>query len=136
MFPIEMIRAPTLVIHGTDDRLVPYRHALFIAEKVPVAELEAIAARKPNLHLHFIETRRQGRLTATRICTEIGDAKTDIAVSFCGPAEMRRSLLRQFKDAGLRPSRFQYEEFEIRSGLGLRRLLASLMRTRWPGIME
>jgi pimeloyl-ACP methyl ester carboxylesterase len=42
VFPVETIRVPTLVIHGTADKLVPYTHGLFIAEKVPSAELYAI----------------------------------------------------------------------------------------------
>ncbi len=42
LYPVEEIRAPTLVIHGTADELVPYEHALFIARAVPGAELHAI----------------------------------------------------------------------------------------------
>lgn len=42
IYPVETIRVPTLVIHGTADKLVPYSHALFLAENVPGAELEAI----------------------------------------------------------------------------------------------
>jgi ELWxxDGT repeat protein len=42
LFPVEAIRVPTLVVHGTDDNLVPYSHGLFITETVPGAELYAI----------------------------------------------------------------------------------------------
>ena len=42
VFPVETIRVPTLVIHGTDDKIVPYAHGLFLAERVPGAELYAI----------------------------------------------------------------------------------------------
>jgi pimeloyl-ACP methyl ester carboxylesterase len=41
-FPVEALQVPTLVIHGTADELVPYPHALFIAERAPGAELCAI----------------------------------------------------------------------------------------------
>lgn len=39
VLPVERIRAPTLVVHGTDDELVPFYHALFVAGGVPGAEL-------------------------------------------------------------------------------------------------
>lgn len=42
LFPVETIRVPTLVIHGTEDHLVPYAHGLFVAEGVPGSELHAI----------------------------------------------------------------------------------------------
>ncbi len=42
LLPVENLRVPTLVIHGTAEKLVPYTHAPFIAEKVPGAELYAI----------------------------------------------------------------------------------------------
>ena len=42
LFPVHTIRVPTLVIHGTADKLVPYSHALFVAEEVPGAELYPI----------------------------------------------------------------------------------------------
>lgn len=42
VFPVEAMRVPTLVIHGTDDKLVPFTHGLFMARTVPGAELYAI----------------------------------------------------------------------------------------------
>lgn len=33
------ISAPTLVVHGTDDLLLPYRHGLTLAEEIPGAQL-------------------------------------------------------------------------------------------------
>jgi pimeloyl-ACP methyl ester carboxylesterase len=44
VFPVETIQAPTLVIHGTDDVLVPYSHAQFIMEGVEGAQLDAISS--------------------------------------------------------------------------------------------
>jgi predicted ferric reductase len=91
-------------------------------------ELEGIAAAKPNLHLHFIETAQDGRLTAKRVRDVVGGHQSRIAVSFCGPAEMRRSLERQLKNTGFNMRSLQYEEFEIRSGIGFRRLVDRLFR--------
>ncbi len=42
-YPVEDIRVPTLVIHGTEDALVPFAHGRFVAENVPAAEMHAIA---------------------------------------------------------------------------------------------
>jgi pimeloyl-ACP methyl ester carboxylesterase len=42
VFPVEGMRVPTLVIHGTDDKLVPFTHGLFMARTVPGAQLCAI----------------------------------------------------------------------------------------------
>lgn len=89
-------------------------------------DLQALAAKRPNLHLHFIASQQDGRLTAKRIIDEVGGDMSKVSVSFCGPVEMRRTLQQQFKEAGLPGRRFHFEEFEIRSGLGLRRLLASI----------
>lgn len=42
-YPLEEIKAPTLVVHGTADRLVPYEaHALQSARRIPGAELLSI----------------------------------------------------------------------------------------------
>lgn len=98
-------------------------------------ELEEIARRKPNLTLHLVETQHEERLSARRIIDAIGEKPMHMRVAFCGPGDMRRALMRQFSDAGLPTRRFHFEEFEIRSGIGLRRLAAwlspiSFARTR------
>ena len=93
-------------------------------------ELEAIAHEKPNLHLHFVDTQHEARLTARRILDACGETPAHLHVAFCGPEPMRRSLMRQFSDAGLPSRRFRFEAFEIRSGLGIRRLVARLLDSR------
>jgi pimeloyl-ACP methyl ester carboxylesterase len=41
--PLEEVRVPTLVVHGTDDRTVPFaRHGALLARRIPGAELLAI----------------------------------------------------------------------------------------------
>ena len=91
-----------------------------------LAELEALAAAKPNLNLHLVQTRTDGRLTGERIAAVVGRARSRTRVAFCGPKDMRRALKSQLAAEGFSPGRFQYEEFEIRSGLGLRRLFRML----------
>ena len=50
--PIEEIAAPTLVLHGTADRIVPYENGLRIAERIPGAELVTFEG---GGHLLFLE---------------------------------------------------------------------------------
>ncbi len=40
--PLESIRVPTLVVHGTQDRAVPFVHAEYAVDRVPGAKLHAI----------------------------------------------------------------------------------------------
>ncbi len=40
--PLEKIHSPTLVMHGTDDRVVPFSHAEWVAGKVPGSEFVEI----------------------------------------------------------------------------------------------
>jgi pimeloyl-ACP methyl ester carboxylesterase len=41
-YPLEDIRAPALVVHGTVDKLVPYSHSESLAQRLPAAELLTI----------------------------------------------------------------------------------------------
>ncbi len=93
-------------------------------------DLEQLARNTSNLHLHFIETQHQERLTARRILDARGTIPSNTHVSFCGPEEMRQSLRRLFRAIGLPARHFHFEAFEIRSGIGLRRLADWLWRTR------
>lgn len=91
-----------------------------------LSELRAIAAAKPNLNLTFWDTATQGRLTADALSELAGEPLKTARVLFCGPVEMRRDLQSGLAGLGVSGRRFQYEEFEIRSGLGIRRLLSRL----------
>lgn len=85
-------------------------------------ELEQIAAAKANLHLHVIETASRRRLDAGGIAEAVGMPLASIRVAFCGPKPMHQGLQAALRKQGMPASRFAYEEFEIRSGIGLRRL--------------
>lgn len=84
-------------------------------------ELQALAGAKPNLLLTIIESRKDGRLTADRIAAAVTGPLATIRVAFCGPRRMREDLRRDLAAKGLPASRFLFEEFEIRTGIGLRR---------------
>lgn len=44
-YPLESIRVPTLIVHGTNDRIVPFaEHARVMADRIPGAELMTVEA--------------------------------------------------------------------------------------------
>lgn len=86
--------------------------------------LEAIAAGNANFTLVVIQSGIDPRLTAQHIADQVDGAIADAMVAFCGPKPMREALQQGFEALGLPRRHFHFEEFEIRSGLGLRRMLA------------
>lgn len=74
VYSVEAIRVPTLVIHGTDDKLVPYTHGLFIAQTVPGAELYAI---KGGTHAIFVTHADQ---VLSRLFAFLGEHGKDMPV--------------------------------------------------------
>jgi 3-oxoadipate enol-lactonase len=50
--PVEEIAAPTLVLHGDADRVVPYENGVELARRIPAARFETFAG---GGHLFFIE---------------------------------------------------------------------------------
>lgn len=91
-------------------------------------ELEALAAQKPNLILHFVESSRGERLSAEQIAKSITTDRHSTRLAFCGPAAMRLSLQKQLAGQGFRSGNFHYEVFEIRSGIGLAALSDWLLK--------
>ncbi len=88
-----------------------------------IAELEAIAASHENFTVHLVETAKNGRLAPSQIARVLGDDLRKAHVYFCGPAAMRNALIDGLGDLGVPKRRFHFEEFEIRTGVGLGRLL-------------
>jgi pimeloyl-ACP methyl ester carboxylesterase len=50
-YPLGQVETPTLVVHGTDDMVVPYTHGLRSARKIPGAQFISIES---GTHLDFI----------------------------------------------------------------------------------
>ncbi len=92
-----------------------------------LAEVEALASQHANLHLHLIESAVQGRLTAEGIRAAADIDLDRTKVYFCGSEPMRDQLKAGLIAAGLNRRRFIYEAFEIRSGIGIRKLLGWLL---------
>jgi predicted ferric reductase len=89
-------------------------------------ELKAIEKRLPNFTLQTHASDVQGRIkaeTITKACADLSKAK----VYFCGPKTMRKSMAVGLVKRGSNARRFHYEEFEIRSGMGLRKLASWLL---------
>ena len=96
-----------------------------VADDAPHVEaFEARAASDPNFEFHLIKSSDRGRLSAAEVAAAADGDLSGAHVWFCGPDAMRRELSQSLKDFGLRSRRFHYEAFEIRSGIGLRRLAA------------
>lgn len=102
------------------------------ADAVHLDELSALAKAKPNLKLHLHVSADRGRLHAAQIIDQTGADPKDVVISFCGPQVMRESLKRGFGKLGIRGRKFRYEEFEIRTGIGVRRLADYVLERGLP----
>lgn len=84
-----------------------------------VVELEKIAEEVSGLELIIVNSAEGVRLTPDRVATDLGGDLSQAHVFFCGPVAMRKALRRGLVLKGLRASRFHFEEFQMRTGIGL-----------------
>lgn len=89
-------------------------------------ELKALAAEKANLTLHIHSSTTDGRADADSLLDVAGLDTDKLTVAFCGPKAMRQSLKDGFAKNGVSGRKFKYEEFEIRTGVGLKKLANTL----------
>ncbi len=89
-------------------------------------ELQSLEQTKANLHLHIHASATAGRVTADGILAQTGAKIDKLSVSFCGPKAMRIALKDDFAKQGITGRRFKFEEFEIRTGVGLRKFAGLL----------
>ncbi len=87
-----------------------------------LAEIQAIADGKPNLSLHVFASSDGARLTAATLAETVGSDLGNAKVSFCGPLSLRAALPKDLQRYGVTARSFHYEEFEFRTGIGLKRL--------------
>lgn len=83
-----------------------------------------MAVAHPAVTVHLFVSSEGARVSGDGIA-EVADLHNARAW-FCGPAPMRRMLQRDLARHGISARRFHYEEFEFRTGIGLRRLSAWL----------
>lgn len=97
-------------------------------DKAPYIDaLESIATTIEQFELILVVSGKDKRLNATRISDESNNSLASHDVYFCGPAAMRINLKSGLTAAGLKSNAFHFEEFEIRSGIGVRRALGWLL---------
>ena len=87
-----------------------------------LSELEALARAKSNLDLHLIASNEGERLSAAMIAQCVTGDLSQMRVSFCGPVSLREALLKGLEQRGVYARNFHYEEFEFRTGIGLKAL--------------
>lgn len=87
-----------------------------------LTELEQFAAAKPNLRLHVVASSEGNRLDADMIGKRVSGELSNTAVSYCGPVSLREDLRKGLRTFGVGPRNFHYEEFEFRTGIGLKAL--------------
>ena len=86
-------------------------------------ELEDIANEVPNFEVTLVVSGVDERLSADRIKQEAANDVSMLNAYFCGPKAMRESLKSNLESLGLKRGAFHYEEFEIRSGIGVRKFV-------------
>ncbi|MGB0844812.1 MAG: ferredoxin reductase family protein [Alphaproteobacteria bacterium] len=101
-----------------------------VDEAVHVAELQRIADQNPNFTLVLHESQVSKRLTAKGLMataqSQLAVPPQKMQVYFCGPKSMRKTLITGLAKLGVAKRRVHFEEFEIRSGIGLRALFQLL----------
>ncbi|WP_299304537.1 ferric reductase-like transmembrane domain-containing protein [uncultured Litoreibacter sp.] len=104
-------------------------------EEAPhLAEIETLAAAKSNLTLHLMVSKEGKRLTPDHLAETVGPDISTMRLSFCGPVALRKALQTGLRRYGVTLRQFHYEEFEFRTGIGLKRLAAWVLdRTRQQG---
>lgn len=89
--------------------------------------LQDIASRRANFTLQVLQTSLGQRLNPSQLADlDLGNLRST-HVSFCGPSSMRESVRAALLARGLRRRNFHFEEFELRTGVGLEYLMAWAM---------
>lgn len=94
-----------------------------------LSEIENLAESKPNLTLHLFNSSKGERLDIEDIAKKVDGVLNTTKVSFCGPAAMRNVLQTGLKKYGVGARNFHYEEFEFRTGIGLKKLGAWIVKS-------
>jgi len=77
-------------------------------------EIREIASRHPSLHVHLVDTSREGRLTPQRALAAADTHPGAMTVFLSGPQTMVRSFQTQMRRAGVPTSRIHREYFAWR----------------------
>lgn len=91
-------------------------------------EFEQAANRVESFDFTSVVSQTGQRLTAEQILTDLSSDIHTAQVFYCGPTEMRETLRGGLIQQGLHPAHFHYEEFEMRTSIGLVRFLRRCLR--------
>lgn len=80
-----------------------------------------------NFNLHLITSSQGQRLSGSMIASKVDFPVAEADAYYCGPEGMRKALSHGLTLEGLSSRRFHYEEFEIRSGIGFRKIASWLL---------
>ena len=84
-----------------------------------IEEIQRISDHLDNFYLHLIESNKNSRLDMDMILQKSQINPKGMDIAFCGPKAMRKTLYTQYRQNGGRLSHFRFEEFEMRSGIGI-----------------
>lgn len=93
------------------------------ANAAHLSELEKIAAEKPNFTIHLKASGEGSRFQMHEFQDCLSDYGDKTHVFFCGPEGLRHAVETSLSAWGHPTRKFHYEEFEIRSGLGIRKFV-------------
>ena len=77
-------------------------------------EVDAVAARHPELHPYLVDTRLEGRLTVEEILAAADADPAELSAFLCGPEPMLTTFTAALRTAGIRPSRIHREYLDLR----------------------
>ncbi len=77
-------------------------------------EIRSIADGHPGLHVHFVDTSVDGRLTPGQVLAAAGGDPRGLSVFMCGPGPMLRSFTNGLRPAGVPGRRIHREHFDWR----------------------
>lgn len=77
-------------------------------------EFEALAAARDDFSYSLHVSKRDGRISAERIASLLPFSPEGADLWFCGPTPMRRTIEKQFAQAGVKLARVEFERFEFR----------------------
>lgn len=84
-------------------------------DPVPYAdEMQAIAARHPEVRVHIVRSTVEGRLTSAMILERVSAPPKDLSVFLCGPERLVEAMSDGLRAGGVRPGRFHREYFDWR----------------------
>ncbi len=82
-------------------------------EAIGVETFSAVTTYSPRFHYYLHES-RTGRLSLGKLTERLGPTFQTFDFFFCGPQEMRQSLLEEMEAEGCRPRATHFEQFKFR----------------------